>query len=317
MNNLRKFNWITQYNSAKEGEELVKPSVSLVIDKAVVIYDDDIHIQYRWINLDPEVDYICDTSTFTKYYKQKKQQSNDGYTWEDVVPAEYRRGDIYEEKSTDCGYIPTKLTATFSDGFTFTKMYDGNPELTSGNTNFSGESKYEMTEAIIGDCVTSIGSDAFKEHSGLTSVVIPNSVVSIGKLSFAGCYSLASVTIPNSVTTIDEYAFQICSGLTSVNIPNSVVSIGKSAFASCSGVANVTIGSGVTSIGNTVFGWCFSLASVTINATNPPNIGSGVFDYGSDFYLLYVPDNSVNAYKTASGWSKYASRIKPMSQKPS
>ena len=316
MNNLRKFNWITQYNSAKEGEELVKPSVSLVIDKAVVIYDDDIRPIYRWINLDPSEDYICDMEQHIKYYKQKKQVSLDnGVTWNDVVPAEYRRGDKYEEKSTDCGYIPTKLTSTFTDGLTYTKMYDGNPELTSGDTNFSGESKYEMTEAIIGDCVTSIGSDAFKVHSGLTSVVIPNSVVSIGRLSFGGCYGITSVTIPNSVTTIDEYAFQICSGLTSIDIPDSVTSIGKSAFQSCSGATNVTIGSGVTSIGNTAFGWCYSLTSVTINATNPPNIGSGVFDYGSDFYLLYVPDNSVNAYKTASGWSKYASRIKPMSEK--
>lgn len=45
-------------------------------------------------------------SGFCKYYKQKKQVSYDsGATWQDVVPAEYQKGSLYEPNSTDCGYI--------------------------------------------------------------------------------------------------------------------------------------------------------------------------------------------------------------------
>ena len=68
--------------------------------------------------------------------------------------------------------------------------------------------------------VTSIGSDAFRNCSGLTSVTIPNSVTSIGGFAFDGCSGLTSVTIPNSVTSIGYYAFDGCSGLTSVTVPN-------------------------------------------------------------------------------------------------
>ena len=50
--------------------------------------------------------------------------------------------------------------------------------------------------------VTSIGEDAFKNCSGLTSVTIPNSVTSIGNWAFDDCSVLASVTIPASVTNI-------------------------------------------------------------------------------------------------------------------
>ena len=78
--------------------------------------------------------------------------------------------------------------------------------------------------------VTSIGSYAFWNCSGLTSVTIPNSVTSIGKDAFSGCTGLTSVTIPNSVTSIGESTFYRCYGLRSIIIPNSVTSIGSGVF---------------------------------------------------------------------------------------
>ena len=89
--------------------------------------------------------------------------------------------------------------------------------------------------------VTSIGNEAFRNCSGLTSVTIPNSVTSIGEYAFEHCNGLTSVTIPNSVTSIDFGAFLGCSGLTSVTIPNSVTSIGLSVFADCSGLTSLKV----------------------------------------------------------------------------
>ena len=87
--------------------------------------------------------------------------------------------------------------------------------------------------------VTSIGSSAFYNCTGLTSITIPASVTSIGSSAFKNCTGLTSVTIPDSVTSIGEGAFAYCYGLTSITIPESVTSIGDSAFYGCNRLVEV------------------------------------------------------------------------------
>ncbi len=48
------------------------------------------------------------------------------------------------------------------------------------------------------------------------SYTIPSSVSSIGSDAFGNCTGLSSVTIPSSVSSIGSYAFEYCSGLTSI-----------------------------------------------------------------------------------------------------
>ena len=132
---------------------------------------------------------------------------------------------------------------------------------------------------------------------------------SIGYTQFSQCQNLVSVTIPNSVTIIGSDAFYQCTGLTNVTIPNSVTSIGLEVFQYCSGLASVTIPNSVTSIGRQTFFQCTGLTSITVEATTPPTLGSNAFQSTNAKLVIYVPSESVDAYKAASGWSTYASRI--------
>lgn len=232
----------------------------------------------------------------------------------------------------------TKLEAVYSSGETYTLYCDGNYRLEINETRPSGYTYSAMTEATIGDCVTVIYGQVFVGAKSLADVTIPNTVTNIGvgafedcsslssvtiestsQLSmladscFRGCYSLPSFTIPNTPTqiTIDSEAFYGC-GLTSVTIPSNVSSIGYQAFYRCRDMIELEIGN-VQSIGVRAFAECDSLSSITINASTPPSLSAlnnqaTQFDSTNDC-PIYVPCESVETYKAAQYWSKYANRI--------
>ena len=58
---------------------------------------------------------------------------------------------------------------------------------------------------------------------------------------------------------------------------------------------------------------CNSIRYVLIESLTPKT-DSNTFSNCNSTFKLYVPDESVDPYKTASGWSSFAARIYPMSQ---
>ena len=212
-----------------------------------------------------------------------------------------------------------------------------------GHRAFSGCDS--LTSITFPNSVTLIGDFAFSGCTSLTSISIPNSVTSIGDLAFSGCYGLTSVNvnisdlaryctsnpmhsipgekhlylngkeitnlvIPNSVTSIGEGAFSGCKSLTSATIPDSVTWIRYGAFSECHSLTSVTIPDSVHSIGEYAFWDCRSLTNVYCKAIRPPR-GGGYHMFGSNAtnFKIYVPRNSVKAYKSAEYWNWYAEYI--------
>jgi len=181
---------------------------------------------------------------------------------------------------------PTKIlnSAANIDGIEI----DGVVQASVNTTyTFSSTGKHIVKYTLIDP--TSIDGSTF-ESCSLTSVIIPDSVTSIGNKVFQGCTSLTSVNILDSVTSIKHYAFNGCSSLTSIVIPNSVTSIGAAAFNDCS-----------------------SLTSITVEATTPPTLDYSVFD-NTNNCPIYVPAESVGAYKGAQYWDNYRNRIQPITE---
>ena len=70
-------------------------------------------------------------------------------------------------------------------------------------------------------------------------------------------------------------------------------------------LVEATVPATITSIREYSF-YCTTLTKLTILATTPPTLQTPL---GPNTFLIYVPAESVDAYKNASGWSTMASRI--------
>ena len=145
--------------------------------------------------------------------------------------------------------------------------------------------------------------------NGQGVLVFDDTITSIGNRAFYHCSSLASITIPDSVTSIGYDAFFYCSSLESITIPDSVTTIGDWAFEGCSSLVSITIPEGVTLIGNMAFDGCSRLAEVYCKPTTPPIGNYDMFNPNVSGRTIYVPTESVEAYKSASYWSNYADDI--------
>lgn len=207
------------------------------------------------------------------------------------------------------------------------------------NVTSIGESSFSrcisITQIIIPEGVTRIGSNAFYECRSLAQIIVSDSVTSIGLNAFSNTlwynnqpdglvyvgkvtYTYkgimtenTSITLLSDTIAIADNAFTSCNNLESITIPNSVTSIGLMAFADCSNLTQITIPDSVTNIDLLAFLYCSSLKSVIVESTTPLTLGLDVFALAHSELEIYVPSESVDAYKSAEGWSYYADRIYP------
>jgi len=211
---------------------------------------------------------------------------------------------LYSDENTEITnlVIPNSVTSignnTFFGCTGLTSITIPNSVTSIGQGAFSGCSG--LTSITIPSSVTDIEQSAFYNCTGLTSIDIPSSVTSIGQSAFSNCSGLISFTIPNGVTSIGVETFRGCTGLTSIIIPNNVTSIGDYAFQNCSGLTAITIPNSVTSIGTNAFSGCTSLKLIVCDNPTPPTAGYGSFPSNA---VGIVPESSVTAYKSATGWS--------------
>lgn len=150
----------------------------------------------------------------------------------------------------------------------------------------------DITTAEISDGVTTIGQNAFYQHTNLESVSIPSTVTSIGEFAFS-LSGLTSVDIPSTVTSIGDCAFKE-SGLQSITIPSSVTTMGGNVFEECHSLTSAVIGAPNT--GDRTFHGCNNLTTVTIQ-NSVTTIGTSAFADCNSLTSITIPNNvtAINA----------------------
>lgn len=153
--------------------------------------------------------------------------------------------------------------------------------------SIKGLSVLNLSNATIADSGNTIPNSAFQNHQSLTKVQLPLGIVGINSSAFFQCTKLNSVNLEAcaSLSQIESTVFQYCNALASVHLPVSI-----------------------TKLGSYSFGGCNNLISVTIDAKVPPTLdymNNNAFG-GSPISLVFVPKESVSAYKAAQIWKDYA-----------
>lgn len=198
-----------------------------------------------------------------------------------------------------------------------------------------------MEEILLPESLSEIGGSAFSDCTNLKEITIPEGVERVGMRILFNCSSLTAIkssfstedqramivegellafapaglssyTLPEEAESVAPYTFYGASELTTITTSDQTATLGEAAFAGCSNLAMVTLGAGTTSIGSVAFADCEVLKEIYCNALTPPALGYQSFGYEVPSELkIYVPNEAVEAYKSAEGWSEVASLINP------
>ena len=133
----------------------------------------------------------------------------------------------------------------------------------------------------------------------------PSSPLTYGPDLYLNGELITRLVIPENVQSIGDYAFQNCPSIMYVELPAKIW-VSDQAFR----YSNLQIlrlkGGADTYIANNTFSGCSKLMKVIAENETPAIISENTFN--SDTYYkgtLYVPVGAKDAYKTATGWSKF------------
>ena len=219
-------------------------------------------------------------------------------------------------------------------------LEDGNSELVitdageSSSNNLDAFITREISGVYTNDRITKVGYYGFGGCENLTSINLPN-VVTIGGSGFINCKLLKNVILPK-VTSVGNNGFN-STGLESISLP-SCTTLGSNSF-----FATRQLVLAILPLVTSISSYCFNYSSVQkIDTSSLISIKTSAF-YNTeqlDTLILrnssvcalenvnafqdtkiaagtgyvYVPNNLVDSYKTATNWVTFANQIKPISE---
>ncbi len=203
---------------------------------------------------------------------------------------------IFTELEDGSYSVKVKDQYTISGRIIIPDRHNGKPVTEIPSAAFGWCDK--ITEVVIPDSVTTIGTVAFHGCSSLIKVNIPKGVSEIPQQCFAECRHLEEVVMHDGITKIDYGAFMNCGYITKIDIPEGLRVIGDFAFQGCSNLKSIYIPEGAELISMGCFYRCVSLTEIIL-PSSVKHIGNEAF---FDCYMLqtiYLPEGIIRIHPKA------------------
>ena len=203
-------------------------------------------------------------------------------------------------------------------------VFGAETEVTSADVqtlidNLSPSYKNNM-DVYVGSNVTSLAENAFSgRSSSVKNIYIPSSVKTVGvqALYFSNNYDSSGFDGIQFSTfdgvTIHKQNFAYCTMQETADFTNATFDYNGNQgylfnnFNYVYGLKHLILPSSITNISN--MDYCHDLETLTIKAVQPPTISRYTLTNNTPLTAIYVPAQSVDAYKAASGWSSFSSII--------
>jgi len=246
--------------------------------------------------------------------------------------------------------VPSSYTTIANSAFANTTLITAN--LVNSNITTIPTSCFEgstLESVQLPANLTVLGEKCFKDTE-LNSIVMPESLTTISSMALVGT-DIVSLYIPASVTSIADYSIKsgflynivvsdgnatykdvndkmlltkngtkFILGASIIDdeafvIPDNVTTISQHSLSYCNAKI-IFVPSSVTTIQVGAFNNCTLLKHIEFTSTTPPSVSGDIFSSCSADFKIYVPNSSVDSYKSATNLSSYSSRIFPVSDKP-
>lgn len=187
--------------------------------------------------------------------------------------------------------ISYKLVAQYNDTTEYKVECDGSTTLSTTDTRGHTTPISAMTSAVVSDCVTEIGLNAFSGATSLTSLTLSDGITTFNNQAFIEMHSLESFTFPSSLTYLGGSTFRF-SNIKKFNnkIPSGVTALPSGCFADMYSLSAITIPSSIVSGSTNVFLRDSGLTEVHFERTTPPALGADAFKNCTALIKIYIPD---------------------------
>lgn len=116
-------------------------------------------------------------------------------------------------------------------------VISGTGETANFYEDFSG---LEIKSVEVGNGITYIGSEMFKDHTELTTVVLGDKIEKIGNYAFYNT-GIETLSIPDSVERLGEEAFSACANLKTIDIGKGLIGLSSNPFAGLPSLEKITV----------------------------------------------------------------------------